>query len=332
MASAVAARAHRASTAARIEADLTALWQEVARDGPVSRAVMSNLVVFCRGRPGADSSRPPPELPIDEVASRHPARVIVLYRESDGRDGAPPAAHVTVVTYGPPDARYGVEQIVVHASCADDALPSIVRRLTLGGVPTTVWWTEDLTLERPAAPLVTMGRQLLYDSRRWRDVPAAVFQLAPLCTGSGADLADVNWRRLTLVRDALRHALASRASADRASVGAVRIEHGAGEAPLGWLLAGWLASIGATSETAISVREDSASGRVLTVTFDGTLTLTLRADRLEVGDALGPAPFVMTTPQESEPDAIAAELRSLTKDDALRQALGALAARFGPAR
>jgi glucose-6-phosphate dehydrogenase assembly protein OpcA len=332
MASAVAARVDRASTAARIETDLTALWQEVARDGPVSRAVMSNLVVFCRGRPGADSSRPPPELPIDEVAARHPARVIVLYRDAGGRDSAPPAAHVAVVVYGARDARYGVEQIVIHASCSDDALPSIVRRLALGGVPTTVWWTEDLTRERPAAPLVTMGRQLLYDSRRWSDVPAAVSQLAPLCTGSESDLADVNWRRLTPVRDALRHALASRASADRASVGTIRVEHGPGEAPLGWLLAGWLAATGAASETAISVREDSGPGRVVAVRFDGTLTLTLSANRLEVGDALGPAPFVMATPQESEPDAIAAELRSLTKDDALRHALRALVARFGPFR
>src|SRR2546423_374179 len=79
--------------------------------------------------------------------------------------GARLAAHVGVLAFGPPDARYGVERIVIRSACSDAALPSIVRRLMLGDVPTSVWWTDDLSGTRPLGPLVTMGRQLLYDSR-----------------------------------------------------------------------------------------------------------------------------------------------------------------------
>src|SRR4051812_46286961 len=39
-------RVWRASTAETIDEDLATLWREVAREAPVSRAVMSNLVVF----------------------------------------------------------------------------------------------------------------------------------------------------------------------------------------------------------------------------------------------------------------------------------------------
>ena len=49
MATAVMAnRASRASAPANVDDDLAALWREVAREAPVSRAVMSNLVVYCR--------------------------------------------------------------------------------------------------------------------------------------------------------------------------------------------------------------------------------------------------------------------------------------------
>ena len=95
----------------------------------------------------------------------------------------------------------GVEQIVIKSACSEAALPSVIRALMLGDVPTSIWWTEDLSGTRPVAPLVIMGRQLLYDSRCWRDVGRAVLALAPLLEDPfGPDLADVNWRRLQPVR------------------------------------------------------------------------------------------------------------------------------------
>src|ERR1700687_3555876 len=120
MARVVANRMWRQSTPATIEPDLAALWRELAASGaPIARAVMANLVVF-RGRADAgnvDVEALTAELALDEVAARHPSRLIVLEHEH-GRStlDAPFAAAVGIVTFGPSHARYGVELIVVRSA------------------------------------------------------------------------------------------------------------------------------------------------------------------------------------------------------------------------
>jgi len=340
MANAVGARVWRPSAPDRIEADLTSLWRDLAREGPISRAVMSNLVVYCRcpANRDVDLASPPEAVPIDSVASQHPARVILLHHDPGAADGQPLlGTHVGILIVGGPDARYGVEQIAIRSACSEAALPSIVRRLMLGDVPTAVWWTEDISGARPLVPLVTMGRLLVYDSRCWRDVAAAVRALTPLLNGSTPasalrasagrpELADVNWRRLTPVRHALAHAIASREAAPEARWTSIRIRHRPGEAALAWLLAGWLE--GAT----IAVDEDAHLGDdTLIASFDDDLQLRLGAHRVSVDDAHGPAPFSMAVQHEDEAQAIAAELRVLAHDAVFHDALGALARRFGAA-
>ena len=73
------------SAAETVDDDLAALWREIARTAPVSRAVMSNLVVYCRRAAGddVDLASPPEGVPIDEVARHHPARVILLHHDPD---------------------------------------------------------------------------------------------------------------------------------------------------------------------------------------------------------------------------------------------------------
>ena len=356
----VATRAWRPSAAESIDDDLTALWREIAREAPVSRAVLSNLVVFCRSAAGddVDLASPPAGVPIDDVTRNHPARVILLHHDSDapGENAAPgtplglPSAaaapgtplgvHVGVLTFGPPDARYGVEQIVIRCACHEAALPSIVRRLMLGDLPTSVWWTEDLSGTRPLAPLVTMGRQLLYDSRRWRDVRAAVLALAPLLADPfRPDLADVNWRRLLPVRQALVHAVGSCDTSKRHRLTSVHIRHRRGEAALAWLFAGWLQQAwGPPSGGPIRLRPDPTAevdedsdlhDDVLTASFDDGLHLRLDSHRVSIEDPLGPAPFAVAVPSETEAEAVAAELRVLTHDASLHNALAALAKQFG---
>jgi hypothetical protein len=382
MATTLANRAWRSSAAENLDDDLATLWRELAREAPVSRAVMSNLVVFCRAAAAddVDLASPPEGVPIDDVARDHPARVILLYHDPDAPEEnatreTPLAAAVGVLTFGPLDARYGVEQIVLRTACSEAALPSIVRRLMLGDVPTSVWWTDDLSRTHPVAPLVTMGRQLLYDSRRWRDVPAGVRALAPLLADRfGPDLADVNWRRLLPVRQALVHAVGSSDTAKRQRLTSVRIHHRHGEAALAWLFAGWLqhvcgppdggrvlldapesirpsASARATrdGETSpkpddggkpdstrpdpaaydITVDEDSDLDEdVLTASFADGLHVPLGSHRLSIDDPHGPAPFAIAVPSETEAEAVAAELRVLTHDTALRNTLAVLVQRF----
>jgi glucose-6-phosphate dehydrogenase assembly protein OpcA len=337
MASAVADRAWRRSTPERIEPDLAALWRDLAQaDQPIARAVMSNLVVVCHPTDdaGAGVEGITAALGLDEVAARHPSRLIVLEHEP-GRPNpdAPFAAGVGIITFGSPQARYGVELIVVRSACAEASLPSIVRRFVRGDLPTTVWWTGDLSQVPPLDALVTMGRQLLYDSRLWRDVRRGVSALAPLVAGRQVDLADLNWRRLGPMRQALDHAAGAAGSRSRHDV-TVRIVHRRGEAALAWLLA---ASLLATRDQAAGpapeIEESQDDDAVLSVVIrhgTGETTATLTSRGVVVADG-STAPFVVGVPIESEGDAVAAELRTLSHDTRLDDAINALARWFAAA-
>lgn len=227
------------SSARAFEKDLAALWRTVAKDGPVARASMSNLVIVSDA---ADQHSPGGLLEdplISRVARRHPARIIALeYEPGERRACGPSEASVGVLTFGEGQSRFGVEMIAVHLSCADRSLPSIVRGMTRGDVPTTIWWIGDVSSAGAARVLFKLGQQVLYDSRDWRDVKEGLSLVAQVfADGSCPDLADLNWRRLANVRSVLRRARAGQTLEFDAAQ-----RHTA--AP--WLVAGWLASRGAT--------------------------------------------------------------------------------------
>lgn len=348
MAAALTDRAWRQSSLERVEADLAALWAELGREAPVARAAMSNLVVFCRCPAGRamDLALAPVPIPLEDVVQRHPARVIVLHHDPDPPPGpasaTAPDARVAVLTFGPLTTRYGVEQIVVRSACGEAALPSIVRPLLLGDMPTSIWWAEDLSASRPLASLTAIGRQLVFDSRDWRDVRTAVLALAPLLAERfGPDLADVNWRRLTPLRQALAYAITSGGRPRRPLPASIRIGHRPEEAALAWLLVGWLRQVvpppdlddtADSWDPAITVQANlQRDDDLLTLFFGEGLELRLGARSVTVEDALAPAPLAVTVPLESEAEAVAAELRMLTPDASFRAALAALAERFAGA-
>lgn len=341
MADTVTGRVWRRSSADEIEADLAALWREVAREAPVSRAVMSNLVVCCPRSAGAQIGldAQPDGVPVDQIASHHPARVILLHYDPEVCDpDAQLAAQVGLLLFGPRGARYGIEQIVIRSACAEEALPSIVRRYTLGDIPTSIWWTEDLSDAGPLASLVPTGRQLLFDSRGWRHVDRAVLALAPLIRSRfGPDLADVNWRRLTPVRQAILLALRPDSERAAADLTPIDIRFRADEAALAWLLAGWLQSAGSDRSGSapgdglnppLVERAPEADADVLAASFARRLHLRLAASRVTVTDAAGHAVVTVPVPREDQGEAIAAELHTLTQDFALHAALTALIQRF----
>lgn len=332
MASAVVARTWRATPAESIEAGLAELWREIGREGPVARAVMSNLIIF-RNRSSGGAGRLEAlveGLPIEDVVARHPSRIILIAHERGRIACEPAAAGIGIVTFGPPQARYGVEEIAVQASCADASLPSIVRRLARGDVPTSVWWAEDLSQVPPVPALVSMGRQLLYDSSAWRDVRSAVLSLTPIVRDRRSDCADVNWRRLTPVRQALVHAAESMQAGDLGPAG-VRITHRPGEAALAWLLGAWLAAqLRWLDPAAPAIEEAPQADDVLTLTCgteSGELTLTLTEQHVAVSRRGHPS-FTVAVPRETAGDAVAAELRSLARDICLHDTLEALIRRF----
>jgi hypothetical protein len=135
MAEPVTARLSRACPPASIDDELALLWRDAGRDGPVTRALMANLVVFrdCPAKAHVDLGSIE-GVPIDEVAERHPSRVIMLLHGGQGDPRSPLAATITVLIVGHPPTRFGIEEIAVRSACAEMSLPSIVKRLALGDV------------------------------------------------------------------------------------------------------------------------------------------------------------------------------------------------------
>ena len=327
-------RTWRDSTPETIEEDLAALWREGADAGtPIARAVMSNLIVFrglvAEGQAGLDAATG--GLPLDEVCARHPSRLIVIeHKRGEETPSAPFAAGVAIVTFGPPHARYGIEQIVVRSACAEASLPSIVRRFVRGDLPTTVWWTEDMSDTPPLDAFIEIGRQLVYDSRAWQDVRRGVAVLAPLVKERRIDLADLNWRRLTPVRQAMEPA-SGEGLASPPGDATARIGYRRGEAALAWLTAGWLLSDRQHAVRALPVVEESAlEDATLSVTVrreSGETTVTLK-DR-SVAIMKGSSPLVLVgIPIENLVDAVAAELRTFAHDAGLHDAIAALVGAF----
>ena len=323
MAGAVADRTWRESSPEAIEADLAALWREAASsDATIARAVMSNLIVVRAPRRErrtlADIAA---DLPLDDVVARHPSRTIVLEHCEDGAPGAAFAAGVGLVTFGPASSRYGIEQIVVRSACPEPSLLSILRRLVRGDVPTTVWWTEDLSKGAPFDPLLTIGRQLLYDSRQWTDVGRGLAAILPLVDDGRIDLADLNWRRLAAMRRALVHLRGPLSAAAWRGV-TVRVSHGAADRAMAQLLAGWLRGERRADPIVVGVEQMAAADTGLTVTVgDATATHTPRGVDVTLASA---PPFTVAAAKESEADAIAAELRVLSPNHGLLSALRAL--------
>ncbi len=335
MAHGVADRTWRTTTPDQIEHELSTVWRSVAASGRVSRAVMANLIVYreqTRART-ADFRSLVGDIPLDQVAAQHPSRVIVISHERQQDETAPFTAGVGVATFGPPQARFAVEQIAVQSACAERCLPSIVRRLLRGGLPTSVWWTEDLSRVAPIDPIVAMGRQFLYDTRRCRDVKKGLLALAPLVGGDRrVALADINWRRLAPVRRALLDA-AAQLNRRELPASPMTIVARPGDAALAWLAAGWLASrLGISPDAAMTIEEQRSGDDILMMTLgEGAteLSLTLSPHRVSVKHRGGRIPpFTVGVPREDEADAVAAELRTLTHDVCLRDAVRTLIRRF----
>lgn len=321
----------RRSSADAIERDLAALWRETARDGPLSRALMANLVVIheCRD-PAGDAAAVAREAAAGDVAQRHPVRAILLdYTPGVEAACGPKAARVGLRTFGSSEARYGVELIAIHTACAEASIPSIVRRLTRGGVPTAVWWLGDLSRDAPPDPMTTLGRQFLYDSASWHDPREGVRVVAGVIARPRApDIADLNWRRLVPMRQAIVHGLRSERDARELPASGVDIRHGASRAACAFLIAGWLhGSLRWSPADMPRIEASGGSEEALSVTMTGagwTVKASMDDGRVKVTGTTQP-PFEVLLPREAEADTIAAELRSLGADTPFHAAVRAAA-------
>jgi len=330
MASTVVDRIWRDTEPGEIEPTLAAVWRDVGRRSTVARAVMSNLVVVRASQAGepVDAYAATHIDTIDEVVGRHPSRLIVIVHEYGcPLTRAPIATRVAVATYGPPHARYAVEEVLVRSSCDEVSLPSIVRRLTRGDVPTTVWYLDDLSERLPVRGILAEARQLIFDSQRWSDMATGVRVLVDATRDLRIDIADLNWRRLAPVRDALRR-MGEALPIDALRQAQVRIRCAPQERAAAWLLAGWLAarlSLPHDVARAIVLEEPAMTARLAIATnASETPLVELGGNDISVAPPHARA-YVHAIPRETQSDAIVNELGNLAGDAALLDTLRALA-------
>jgi glucose-6-phosphate dehydrogenase assembly protein OpcA len=189
-----------------------------------------------------------------------------------------------------------------------------------------VWWTEDLSATPPLDAFIEVGRQLIYDSRAWQDVRRGVAVLGPLVAARRIDIADLNWRRLTPVRQAMEPPPVEGGASPRRDATA-RIAYRRGEAALAWLAAGWLLSDRRQGVSALPVVEESAlEDEALSVTVrreSGETTVTLKDRSVAIMKGSSP-PLLAGIPIEGVVDTVAAELRTFAHDAYLHDAIAAL--------
>lgn len=241
----VVSHAPKAVELAAVEQELAQLWRHAsAGEDPVTRACMSNLVAVCGT--GDEAAVIANEIPA--IVARHPARVLLLL--ADGRAaGARLETYVTTHARMLEDRQQVVsEHVTIEArGTATRRLPSAVRGLLIGDLPTSLWWA---THEAPPlaadmfVELSGLADQVIYDSLGWPDPPRHMVATANWATGGKIQQAvsDLAWRRLKVWRRLLAQAVdPAVAPGVLETVQEVTVEHGPHAMTQAWLLTGWLA-------------------------------------------------------------------------------------------
>jgi glucose-6-phosphate dehydrogenase assembly protein OpcA len=262
-----------------IERALADLWTEEERAGETSgvltRACMSNLIVFCSGPEEAAAVTED----LGGIVEQHPARVLLLTAGAGGDNPAIEAyvsAQCHLVGGG---KQVCSEQVRLSAGAADVArLPSVVRALLMADLPTALWWVP------PAAPplagavfddLAGMAGQVIYDSGAWQEAETGVMAVvAWLGRRRECRLADLGWRRLKPWRRVIAETVDPLLLPGAlSSLRTVTVDYAGATALQAYLLIGWLASrldwqcvrglSGAAAEAACTFATASGSVRVL---------------------------------------------------------------------
>jgi glucose-6-phosphate dehydrogenase assembly protein OpcA len=218
-------------------------------EGPVLRARMSNLMIYC------DSSALGQEIAavVPDVAIYHPARVLLLVAEPG--EPAPVKAYVSVWCHLGTRQRICTEQVTLRA--AGDSIGELsfaVRSLLIGDLPINLWWAAHVppSLAGPIlGDLTERAQQVIYDSIGWMEPARGVasmmtwlgrFEREP-GQGEWTVASDLNWRRLKYWRRLLGQALdPATAPGALASITDVYVEHGPHAVIQAWELVSWLAA------------------------------------------------------------------------------------------
>ena len=276
-----------------VEQELLALRRRAQRtvdderpdDQPITRACMSNLLVYCDSHQEAD--RLPEQFA--RMARRHPARIIVLVGQEPGTP-TESRAHLQagLVQLGK-RPQLSSEQIRIQASRDEhDRLASAARPFVIGDLPTALWWNSTRPPAQAGAlfeALQDMTSSVIYDSRGWRDPRSGLIATANWVLGARRRklVADLAWMRLRIWRRLFGEALAPRALPGALQgIEALRLEHGPHALPMVCLFVGWLAHALGWKPRGGQATSDRDL-RVLFLSPQGPLTVTI--ERRDEGPA-----------------------------------------------
>ena len=229
-----------------VERELNRQMKALQGAGPIQRARMSNLVIFCNDL--GQSMLVTEQIPA--ISAVHPTRTILLIGDPEGSKEV--TAWVSVRPIGEGSKRYTCAEMVTlyAAGHAVERLPFAVRALLIGDLPVNLWW------EAPQPPplagslmfdLAETAQQIIYDSIGWPDpahgmaAPAGWVEQVQRAGGRWRVASDLNWRRRKYWRRLLTQALEPGAAAGAAeSATEIVVEHGPHASIQAWLLASWL--------------------------------------------------------------------------------------------
>lgn len=230
-----------------IERELAAIWASIngqqKEGGPVIRASMSNVMIFCDGEVQAlDAAERIPRL-----VQHHPARVLVLALIED-QDNDDVQAWVTSHCRRTSDGTQLCAEHIELRFRTSSAMraASVVRSLLISDLPSALWWLS------PRPPALTgavfdafapMANQIIYDSIGWADPPRGVRAMTQWSKNNRTVIFNLAWRRLKPWRRILSQSLAPTVLPGALQrIDAIELHHGPHALPLAWLLLGWLSS------------------------------------------------------------------------------------------
>lgn len=233
---------------ADVELHLEQLWAqfmtEVSQGQAVMRACMSNLIVYCDTMDEGNAV----DSEIAAIVDVHPARVLVL--KGDGLAGDYPLEAGVTMYYDTLTDGWQVcaERIdVVSSIPGRTRLPSVVRSMLIGDLPTTLWWTSRKPpLESGGLffQLSELANQIIYDNVGWTQPAKHVAEMTRWIAGQQDAKVFFNlaWRRIANWRKLISQVLDPMVADDALlTCRLIEIEHGPHALPMTWLLVGWLA-------------------------------------------------------------------------------------------
>jgi glucose-6-phosphate dehydrogenase assembly protein OpcA len=227
-----------------IESELDRVWAQLygdAETGSVTRAAMSNLLVFC----GDEQQAKNVTGRIAGLVEQHPARVLILALQSDESQGLQARVSVHCRKIGE-DRQLCAEHIELHFhATAIERAVSVIRPLLIGDLPTALWWFTSVPpplMSQVFEGLVGLSQQVIYDSVGWTQPVEGVRAMARWIGNRDTVVFNLAWRRLKSWRRMLTMGLDPEFNPGALDgLNEIEIVHGRDALPLAWLLMAWLA-------------------------------------------------------------------------------------------